>query len=42
MKTLTLHTISYQPRLNQFWAGISVCDFNSKSRMLGLKKCNQV
>lgn len=36
MKTLILHTNSYQPSLNQGWNGISVCD--SKSRMLGFNK----
>ena len=30
MKTLNLHTLNYQPATNMLWAGISVCDFNSK------------
>jgi hypothetical protein len=30
MKTLNLHTLNYQPSTNMLWAGISVCDFNSK------------
>ena len=30
MKTLNLHTPNYQPATNMLWAGISVCDFNSK------------
>ena len=30
MKTLNLHTPNYQPSTNMLWAGISVCDFNSK------------
>jgi len=30
MKTLNLHTPNYQPSTNMLWAGISVCNFNSK------------
>jgi hypothetical protein len=39
MKTLNLHTLNYQPSTNMLWAGISVCDFNSKriETKLGVK-----
>jgi hypothetical protein len=30
MKTLSLHTISYQPMPILAWEGTNVCDFNSK------------
>jgi hypothetical protein len=30
MKTLNLHTISYQPMPTLAWGGTNVCDFNSK------------
>lgn len=37
MKTLTLHTNCYQPMLERVWAGISVFNFDIKSKELGHK-----
>ena len=34
MKTLTLHTNCYQPMLERVWAGISVFNFDIKSKVL--------